>query len=62
MTAHKQEYEGGYLMADPGFFEMFSFTPVQGDLVDALVEPGSIVLTERGRNHGIRNRSRNSEL
>jgi putative ABC transport system permease protein len=41
----KQDYEDGVFWAEQGFFDIFSFEPVEGDLNQALAEPGSIVLT-----------------
>jgi putative ABC transport system permease protein len=39
-------YEGNYLLADSGFFDMFDFQLLRGNPQTALHEPGSVVLTE----------------
>ncbi|HET6569006.1 MAG TPA: ABC transporter permease [Rhodothermales bacterium] len=41
----KRGYEEGYLTADNGFFDVFSFEALEGDLSDVLKNPGAIVLT-----------------
>lgn len=41
----RQGYEDGHIQADPSFFSIFSFRPVEGNLTTALTAPGSIVLT-----------------
>ena len=41
----RRSYEDGLISADPGFFDIFSFEPVAGDLRTALDAPGSVVLT-----------------
>ncbi len=38
--------EPGIFYADPGFFKIFSFPFIAGDSKTALIEPGSMVLTE----------------
>lgn len=38
--------ESGILIADSTFFEVFTFTPIAGNLTHALDDPNSIVLTE----------------
>jgi putative ABC transport system permease protein len=42
----KKFYEPEFFLADPSFFQMFSFTFLKGDPKSALQDPHSIVLTE----------------
>lgn len=42
----KHFYTDGFLMADPNFFEVFSFQFITGDAKTALADPSSIVITE----------------
>ena len=39
-------FESDLIFADKGFFELFTYEPIEGDLSTALNEPMSIVLTE----------------
>ncbi len=38
-------YEEGFMLADPAFFDMFSFEAVAGNIASALESPNSIVIT-----------------
>ena len=40
-------YEGGIMIAEQSFFEVFDFELLQGDPATALVEPQSVVMTEK---------------
>lgn len=40
-------YENSFLVADPGIFEIFSFSLVRGDKKTVLEDPWSVVITER---------------
>jgi putative ABC transport system permease protein len=40
-----EDYEDGVMWAEQGFFDIFSFDPLAGELDQALAEPGSIVIT-----------------
>lgn len=40
-------HERNYILADPGFFEMFDFEIVRGDAINPLAVPNSVVITER---------------
>lgn len=47
LTRDNQAFqEERYFFADPSFFDVFSFPLLQGDPATALIQPGSIVLTE----------------
>ncbi|MFC1477531.1 ABC transporter permease [candidate division KSB1 bacterium] len=39
-------YEERFMLADPGFFDVFSFELIAGDPKTALIDPHSVVLTE----------------
>ncbi|MDR8393444.1 ABC transporter permease [Aliifodinibius sp. S!AR15-10] len=40
-------HDRNYLLADPGFFQMFDFEIVKGDAEDPLAVPNSVVISER---------------
>jgi len=42
----RRAYEGDYIIAGPGFFDVFDFPLLTGDRGSALSAPGSVVLTE----------------
>ena len=45
-AAPKSFYESKGYMADPSFFKLFTYNFIEGDAVTALIEPGTIVLSE----------------
>jgi putative ABC transport system permease protein len=47
MWEGERVHERNYLLADPGFFQLFNFEIIRGDSEDPLGVPNSVVLSER---------------